>query len=589
MGNKFVSGGLLALVASVTAFASPPATVVPYRETGAAESDAFKVTVNDTPVFVAKHFDFSYAHFAFAGTVEVKITAHGGTAGYVLSPKSYGLPQPNGGKEVTFTLTVPRKLLLWRPQGVIDQCASEGEERMGVLREDKLAIFADPLEDGAPSLLDSSVLKLADYGGDLQKAVDAAASRPGGGTVWVPPGLFGGATLKSNVAIYLSPGAVLKRPLFAEGVKNIRVYGRGVLNCGTGDAFRAVASTGVRLEDFITIDAGTAVLHESFDATLYNLKSMRFSRRAQTFDGNGTTHLLIDNVFFWASDDATAIGYRHNQHDVCVRNSVLGTWMTGSPLKTHGSFRPGQREPMYTAIKDFTMENNDLLIGERLASVIQDCGGMIENYVYKNLRYEYTLGNSVCDVGYSTWNRERNRFGYGLMRNFSFSNIACHPAGAIILTGVNNEHPLVGITFDNFVRAGQLIREHAQLQIVGPVENIQFRQHEPVFVSVVASRLYARVGEPGEFTVRRTGPTDSPLTLRYKVRGTAEAGIDYEALPGEVTIAAGQSSATIPVRVLRSIAGELKTVLIALENARLDPTWSLGPDYHAVVNLVGQP
>jgi len=52
------------------------------------------------------------------------------------------------------------------------------------------------------------------------------------------------------------------------------------------------------------------------------------------------------------------------------------------------------------------------------------------------------------------------------------------------------------------------------------------------------------------FTVTRTGPTDSPLTIFYRIGGTASNGLDYGRLPGNVTIPAGASSAPIDVWVI---------------------------------------
>ncbi len=60
------------------------------------------------------------------------------------------------------------------------------------------------------------------------------------------------------------------------------------------------------------------------------------------------------------------------------------------------------------------------------------------------------------------------------------------------------------------------------------------------------------------FTVTRTGPTNSPLPVFYRVGGTASNGIDYfygsagfyDGLPGHVTIPAGASSADIMIVVI---------------------------------------
>ena len=45
----------------------------------------------------------------------------------------------------------------------------------------------------------------------------------------------------------------------------------------------------------------------------------------------------------------------------------------------------------------------------------------------------------------------------------------------------------------------------------------------------------------------RTGDTADALAVNYTESGTATAGVDYVGLSGNVTIAAGQTSATVDV------------------------------------------
>ena len=53
--------------------------------------------------------------------------------------------------------------------------------------------------------------------------------------------------------------------------------------------------------------------------------------------------------------------------------------------------------------------------------------------------------------------------------------------------------------------------------------------------------------DPATFTLTRTGATTASLNVQYSVGGTATSGSDYSALTGSVTIAAGQTSATVTV------------------------------------------
>jgi hypothetical protein len=52
-------------------------------------------------------------------------------------------------------------------------------------------------------------------------------------------------------------------------------------------------------------------------------------------------------------------------------------------------------------------------------------------------------------------------------------------------------------------------------------------------------------GAPAVFTFTRVGLVNQPVTVDYTIAGTAEAGVDYEPLPGRVTLPAGATSATV--------------------------------------------
>jgi hypothetical protein len=82
------------------------------------------------------------------------------------------------------------------------------------------------------------------------------------------------------------------------------------------------------------------------------------------------------------------------------------------------------------------------------------------------------------------------------------------------------------------------------------------------------------------FTVHRFGETNDDLTLNYDISGTASNGVDYVALPGYVTVPAGERSAFItivPIDVDPQVV--VKTVILSL-----DPSTNTPPDY-----LVGIP
>jgi hypothetical protein len=70
-------------------------------------------------------------------------------------------------------------------------------------------------------------------------------------------------------------------------------------------------------------------------------------------------------------------------------------------------------------------------------------------------------------------------------------------------------------------------------------------------VSVKAkAKLKETAKKGGKIKLRRTGDTSAPLLVAYTVGGTAQPGVDYEALPGVIEIPARKKSATIVLRPL---------------------------------------
>lgn len=90
------------------------------------------------------------------------------------------------------------------------------------------------------------------------------------------------------------------------------------------------------------------------------------------------------------------------------------------------------------------------------------------------------------------------------------------------------------------------------------------------------------------FLVRRGGPTNHPVTIRYHIGGTASNGVDYAALSGEVTMAAGARAARIPVVPLEDrLAEGIETVVLELARAGGEPPpYSIGQPSRAAAIIV---
>jgi len=109
----------------------------------------------------------------------------------------------------------------------------------------------------------------------------------------------------------------------------------------------------------------------------------------------------------------------------------------------------------------------------------------------------------------------------------------------------------------------------------------------PGLPTVTIAAPDAAASEPGSNTaslvLTRSGDTTAALQVTYTVGGTATPGSDYAALPGSVTIAAGQASATITLSPLDDALAEAsETVIVTLSPSS---TYGVGSPASATVTI----
>lgn len=111
---------------------------------------------------------------------------------------------------------------------------------------------------------------------------------------------------------------------------------------------------------------------------------------------------------------------------------------------------------------------------------------------------------------------------------------------------------------------------------------------DPPVVTIVASDATATEEGPatGQFTVSRTGTTESSLVAYYTVGGSAAPGTDYVTLPGNVTIPAGSASTAIMVAPVSDALIEGNETVAATLSAR--PSYAIGNPSTATVTILDQ-
>ena len=270
-------GALLLIVAALLGIphpaqaASAPVDVYPVASIYPASTD-YTLTVNGKSVPVSKYTGYDIAQFAMGtGTATMAVTKTNKTAigSYSISPQKLNIAGSVSGPTLTFTVQNDEYLIV----------KLDGRPN--------LVIAADPAETNRPASSGTGIFNVrsAPYSAQpntgaytttaFQNALDDAAAWGSAngkqGTVYVPAGVYtlGNLYLRSNLAFYLAPGAVLRYTgerdhYVVNGHKdsqgrdltwfistrysstNISLYGRGIID-GNGQAALAPGNLGVNL------------------------------------------------------------------------------------------------------------------------------------------------------------------------------------------------------------------------------------------------------------------------------------------------------------------------------------------------------
>ncbi|MDJ0734637.1 MAG: glycosyl hydrolase family 28 protein [Nostocaceae cyanobacterium] len=578
-------------------------------------SSNYTVTVNGKPVFVEKYNSLSYVQFAFAGQVEMEIQVKERVKKYTLSPQSYNLKSQHQGNKISFSLTVPRKLILHKVNSL----------------DEKLFIIAEPLEEKTPQLGDVKVTNIIKYQVDntgkkdvtsnIQTAIDEVAARRG--ILYFPPGIYKTQqlNLKSNLTLYLAPGAVIAAttdgyPSYGRGLiqienaQNVNIIGRGVIN-GNGSYWRPRGgwyslillknAKNIRLQDILVKDPAVANVWISYADNVHidNVKILANPQpeflNTDGFDFWSSRNITINDVLYQGTDDATSHGGDRqgkiqNNENINVTNAVF---YGGNGFKIGTTTKQ-------KLISNITYENIDIVYANELSGFWPMTGANFENIYLKNIRVEDILDAKQTDksaglfqwrIKTADWQPESSPGKLGHIKNVYIQNLTVSDRGGAksVFQGYDSRRNISNITFDNLRIQGKKVLnpQDAYFDIQNRYVDLKFTSSNPTIVNIKATDIYAsESGNVGQFQITRTGRARKPLTVKYRIRGTAENGRDYQTIASTVQIPSGQNSAAIAIRAKRDSQSEgLETVLLSLENQPHSTNYMLGSDFQAVVNI----
>jgi hypothetical protein len=237
-----------------------------------------------------------------------------------------------------------------------------------------LCLLADPFETNAPPSSGAGIFNVVtQYGADntgvhsdttaINNAITAANANTGGGTVYFPPGIYltSPVTLKSNVAIYLAGGSVLRAdPSFAwanggnyvikaSGISNIEIFGRGEIDCRGSDIsnnpsvnggpqvspIKTETINGLQIYGITATDSTGFTIHPGNGSTNVTIANVKVINRYDWLwnDGMDITDVTTCNVthcFIRTDDDACTVktgwfGQSQPSSGITINDMVVDT------------------------------------------------------------------------------------------------------------------------------------------------------------------------------------------------------------------------------------------------------------------------
>lgn len=272
--------------------------------------------------------------------------------------------------------------------------------------------------------------------------------------------------IPANTTVYLAPGAVLKAKLLVDGVENVRIIGRGILD----HPIRGIEVTNAKN---VTIDGITVVNPEHYTVfgagteglTVKNLKSFSCKGWSDGIDLMCCRDVLIDNVFLRNSDDCIAL-YNHRWNwwggsaNIIVQNAVL--WADiAHPINIGG--HGDSESPIGEVIENLIFRQIDILEHDEDDVLYQgcmaiDCGdkNLVRNVLFEDIRVENIQEGRLFHLNIR-FNKKYDKAPGGGIEDITFRNITYDGVGEnpSLIKGIDSNRKVKNVLFENVMINGQ--------------------------------------------------------------------------------------------------------------------------------------
>lgn len=276
--------------------------------------------------------------------------------------------------------------------------------------------------------------------------------------------------IPANTTVYLAPGAVVKAKLLVDGVENVRIIGRGILDhpvrgIEVTDAKNVLIDgiTVVNPDHYTVFGAGTKGL------TVRNLKAFSCKGWSDGIDLMCCRDVQIDHVFLRNSDDCIAL-YNHRWNwwggsgNINVQNAVL--WADiAHPINIGGHGDP--ESPVGEVIENLTFRQIDILEHDEDDVPYQgcmaiDCGdnNRVRNVLFEDIRVEGIQEGRLFHLNVR-FNKKYDKAPGGEIENVTFRNVTYNGVGEnrSLIQGFDGNRKVENVLFDNIVINGRRMKD----------------------------------------------------------------------------------------------------------------------------------
>ena len=441
----------IVLLSSFTTFAQSTLNrYIPFE--ALPQSDTFQIKVNEQEVFVAweECFGDSTLHtsqFFVEGPTQVEITCSSPIKSHAIRPYHKNIEGLVSGNTLTFMVSQPEMLMV------------------EINNYQPLCLFQTPPETDVPNPDDPNVQYFA------------------AGTHEV--GLL---EPQSGQTIYLAPGAWVKGRVYADGVENVTIRGRGVFDargytskpekiCG----LEFKNSQNIRIEG-VGLRTGEwwqslFLLCDDVEVKYMNLLSFGVNNDGIDIDGVTNfraSHCFIgcgDDGFGWHAVDAEANGEPPTRNCL-AENCVIYNGHAGNGLRIGASMET-------QLFEDITFRNITVLAHAN-AGIRSDHSdwALVKNLRFENFYIEQPgrpIEIRIDKTRYSNSTGFRNERGH--IEGLHFDHVIAAD-GEIVLDGFSDEHLIRNVHFANCSVGGEMVRDTSQLILNKFVRNVQFTNND---------------------------------------------------------------------------------------------------------------